>query len=51
LARYLSARLAPHKRPREICFVRQLPQTVAGKLDRQALPALAPALQPLRFAD
>ena len=51
LARYLSTRLAPHKRPREICFVRRLPQTVAGKLDRQALPALAPLLQPLRAAD
>ena len=51
LARYLSARLASHKRPRAICFVRQLPQTIAGKLDRQGLPALAPALQPLRFTD
>jgi O-succinylbenzoic acid--CoA ligase len=51
LARYLRSRLAPHKRPREICFVGRLPQTVAGKLDRQALPALAPALQPLRLAD
>jgi len=51
LARYLSTRLAPHKRPREICLVGQLPQTVAGKLDRHALPALAPALQPLRLVD
>jgi O-succinylbenzoic acid--CoA ligase len=51
LARYLCARLAPHKRPREICLVGALPQTTAGKLDRQALPALATALQPLRLRD
>ncbi len=51
LARYLCARLAPHKRPREICLVGALPQTIAGKLDRQALPALATALQPLRLRD
>ena len=47
LAAYLGARLAPHKRPRAICFVAELPQTAAGKLDRLALPGLASALQPL----
>jgi O-succinylbenzoic acid--CoA ligase len=51
LARYLCDCLASHKRPRQVCFVRQLPQTVAGKLDRQALASLAPALRPLRLRD
>jgi O-succinylbenzoic acid--CoA ligase len=45
---YLGERLAPHKRPRRICFVERLPHTAADKLDRLALPALAPALRPLR---
>lgn len=44
---YIGARLAPYKRPREICYVPHLPQTPAGKLDRSALEALADALQPL----
>jgi len=48
LADYIHAHLAPHKRPRAVCFVRRLPQTAAGKLDRLALPGLAAALQPLR---
>ena len=47
LADYIGARLAPHKRPRAVCFVPRLPLTEAGKLDRQALPALAAVLQPL----
>ncbi len=44
---YLAARLAPYKQPREVCYVSHLPQTVAGKLDRSALAALAAALQAL----
>jgi len=47
LIEYLGARLAPHKRPRQICFVRSLPHTAAGKLDRAALERLAPSLRPL----
>jgi O-succinylbenzoic acid--CoA ligase len=47
LADYVAARLAPHKRPRRICYVPRLPQTPGNKLDRRALPALAPALRPL----
>jgi len=47
LADFVRTRLAPHKRPRALCFVRQLPRTAAGKLDRLALPALAVGLQPL----
>jgi O-succinylbenzoic acid--CoA ligase len=37
LRAYLDARLSPHKRPRRLRFVAQLPQTPAGKLDRAAL--------------
>lgn len=48
LVEHLGERLAPYKRPRRICFVPSLPRTAAGKLDRPALPALAPALRPLR---
>jgi O-succinylbenzoic acid--CoA ligase len=44
---YLAARLAPHKRPRDVCYVAHLPQTTAGKLDRTALASLADELQPL----
>ncbi len=47
LADYLSAQLAPHKRPRHVCYVPRLPQTPAGKLDRSALPKVATALRPL----
>lgn len=47
LLEHLGTRLAPHKRPRHICFVPSLPYTSAGKLDRLALPTLAPALRPL----
>jgi O-succinylbenzoic acid--CoA ligase len=41
----IDARLAPHKRPRLICFVPALPHTPGGKLDRRALAALAPSLR------
>jgi o-succinylbenzoate---CoA ligase len=50
LAACLAAHLAPFKRPRRICFVDRLPQTPAGKLDRAALAAHAPALRPLAAA-
>ena len=47
LVEYIGAQLAPHKRPRQVCFIPRLPQTPAGKLDRLALPGLAQALRPL----
>lgn len=49
VAAHLVDRLAPHKRPRRIAWVVQLPLTAAGKLDRGALAALAPALHPLHY--
>ncbi|MDP2007053.1 MAG: AMP-binding protein [Rubrivivax sp.] len=49
LRSHLLAWLAPHKRPRHICFLPALPQTTAGKLDRLALQSLAPLLRPLRM--
>ncbi|MFO1314128.1 MAG: AMP-binding protein [Burkholderiales bacterium] len=45
---WIGARLAPHKRPRRVCRVERLPQTAAGKLDRDGLAAFAPLLRPLR---
>ena len=42
---YLTRRLAPHKRPRHVCYVPHLPQTPAGKLDRR-LAEVARALRP-----
>lgn len=48
LAAWIETRLASHKRPRRVAFVRELPQTPAGKLDREALAALAAASRPLR---
>ena len=45
---HIGVRLAPHKRPRQICFVPSLRLTAAGKLDRAALSSLLPALRPLR---
>jgi len=42
---HMGARLAAYKRPRSICFVPALPQTSAGKLDREALAALACSLR------
>jgi len=47
LVEYMGTQLAPHKRPRGICYVARLPQTAAGKLDRGALAACAAALRPL----
>jgi O-succinylbenzoic acid--CoA ligase len=47
LVAFLAARLAPHKRPRHVCYVPRLPQTTAGKLDRAALAAFAAVLRPL----
>jgi O-succinylbenzoic acid--CoA ligase len=47
LQAYFAAHLAPHKRPRRICYAPRLPQTAAGKLDRGALAAHEPALRPL----
>jgi O-succinylbenzoic acid--CoA ligase len=44
---YLTRRLAPHKRPRHVCYVQGLPQTPAGKLDRRRLAEMARALRPL----
>jgi O-succinylbenzoic acid--CoA ligase len=48
LVAHLVARLAPYKRPRRVCFVQALPQTAAGKLDRQALASMAGTLRPLQ---
>lgn len=45
---YITRRLAPHKQPRSICYVRGLPHTPGGKLDRAALPSFRPALRPLQ---
>jgi O-succinylbenzoic acid--CoA ligase len=45
---HIGKRLAPHKRPRRICFVPSLRLTEAGKLDRTALSALVPTLRALR---
>jgi O-succinylbenzoic acid--CoA ligase len=44
---HFAARLAPHKRPRRVCYVSSLPHTPGGKLDREALRAFAPALRTL----
>lgn len=40
---FVRARLAPHKVPREVRFVTELPTTGSGKVDRSALRALAAA--------
>jgi len=47
---HFGAHLAPYKRPRRVCFVPALPQTHAGKLDRQALASMTGPLRPLRTA-
>jgi O-succinylbenzoic acid--CoA ligase len=44
---HVGRRLAPHKRPRQVCYVDRLPQTPAGKLDRLALPGIARSLRAL----
>jgi acyl-coenzyme A synthetase/AMP-(fatty) acid ligase len=36
---FVRARLSPHKYPREVVFVDELPKTPSGKLDRKALAA------------
>ncbi len=46
---YVNARLAPHKRPRRICYAEALPQNAAGKLDRAALAQFGNRLRPLDF--
>jgi len=47
LCEHFVARLAPHKRPRHVCYVSSLPHTPGGKLDREALRALAASLRAL----
>jgi len=47
LFEYTRRRLAPHKRPRHICYLPRLPHAPSGKLDRRALPDLARSLRPL----
>jgi benzoate-CoA ligase family protein len=37
LQTFVRSRLAPHKYPREVCFVPDLPKTASGKIDRKAL--------------
>jgi benzoate-CoA ligase family protein len=37
LQEFVRSRLAPHKYPREICFIDDLPRTASGKVDRRAL--------------
>jgi O-succinylbenzoic acid--CoA ligase len=44
---HVERQLAPHKRPRHVCYADRLPQTAAGKLDRLALFAFEPSLRPL----
>ena len=44
---YLTRQLAPHKRPRHVCYVERLPVAPTGKLDRRALPGVARELRPL----
>jgi len=47
LFEYLCQRLAPHKRPRQVCYVDRLPLAATGKLDRRALPQFARQLRAL----
>lgn len=47
LREHFAARLAPHKRPRRVCYAPALPHTPGGKLDRPALRAFAASLRPL----
>jgi O-succinylbenzoic acid--CoA ligase len=44
---HVAARLAPHKRPRRICYVAALPHTAGGKLDRAALREFTGSLRKL----
>jgi len=41
LAARIAADVSPHRRPRRIAFLSELPTTPLGKLDRRRLPALA----------
>jgi acyl-coenzyme A synthetase/AMP-(fatty) acid ligase len=43
LQEYVRSRLSPHKYPRDVRFVPELPKTATGKLDRRALRALEQA--------
>jgi O-succinylbenzoic acid--CoA ligase len=47
LFEYVSRQLAPHKRPRHVCYLPRLPHASSGKLDRRALAENAPLLRPL----
>jgi len=47
LFEYVTRQLAPHKRPRHICYVPRLPHAPSGKLDRRALAEIARSLRPL----
>jgi len=47
LLEHICTRLAPHKRPRHVCYVARLPQAPTGKLDRRALAEVARPLRPL----
>jgi O-succinylbenzoic acid--CoA ligase len=47
LLEFVRRRLAPHKRPRHICYVDRLPVAPTGKLDRRGLADLARGLRPL----
>lgn len=42
LQEYVKAQLAPHKYPREVCFVDSLPKTASGKVDRRSLAVWRP---------
>ena len=46
LQEHVRARLSPHKYPRDVRFVAELPRTGSGKIDRRALRALAPEPAP-----
>ncbi|HEU4533816.1 MAG TPA: hypothetical protein VFS00_06845, partial [Polyangiaceae bacterium] len=48
LAAHVAARLAPHKRPRRVALVEQLPVNASGKVSRRdAAARFAGALRPL----
>jgi acyl-coenzyme A synthetase/AMP-(fatty) acid ligase len=48
LQAFVRSRLAPHKYPREVCFVSELPKTASGKVDRKALQAMPEPLTAAR---
>ena len=47
LFEYVTRQLAPHKRPRHVCYLPRLPHAPSGKLDRRALAESALLLRPL----